>query len=166
MTLFFGDIIGMKLFKFAALLAAAALFALACDNTTGTNPNANRGANASPAISPAASPTPTTDEFARARVIYGQECSICHGEDAKGGIVKVEGKRLKVPSLTEGHALNHSNEELAKQISKGGDGMPAFKDKMSEDEINQMVRFIRQQFQGKTDNAGNANQGSMPGMKD
>jgi mono/diheme cytochrome c family protein len=32
---------------------------------------------------------------------------------------------------------------------KGGDGMPEFKDKLSPDEINLLVRFVRHEFQGK-----------------
>ncbi len=59
-----------------------------------------------------------------------------------------EGKKLKVPSLCTGHALSHPDTELVKQITKGGDGMPAFNEKLSAPEINDMVRFIRKQFQG------------------
>jgi mono/diheme cytochrome c family protein len=62
--------------------------------------------------------------------------------------VKIEGKPLKVPSLKEGHALKHTDEELAKQISKGGDGMPPFKDKLTPEQINNLVRFIHRDIQG------------------
>jgi mono/diheme cytochrome c family protein len=56
---------------------------------------------------------------------------------------------LKVPSLTEGHALKHDDADYAEQITKGGDGMPAFKDKLSPEEITTMVRFVRHEYQGK-----------------
>jgi mono/diheme cytochrome c family protein len=53
-----------------------------------------------------------------------------------------------VPSLKTGHALDHTEDQLAKQISDGGDGMPAFKDQLKPEEITGLVRLIRQDFQG------------------
>ncbi len=58
-------------------------------------------------------------------------------------------KKLKVPSLREGHATTHTDEKLAKQISNGDDEMPAFKDKMNPQEIDHLVRLVRKEFQGK-----------------
>lgn len=145
----------MKSIKLAlAATVATAIFALACNtNTTNNNQvsNANTGAGtgaASPAATVGPSPTPA-DEFARTRVIYAESCTICHGPKGDGGTVKIQNKQLKVPSLKEGHALNHNEEQLAKQISIGGDGMPAFKDRLKPEEINDLVRLIRKEFQGK-----------------
>ena len=59
-----------------------------------------------------------------------------------------DGTRLKVPSLREGHALRHPDSEFRKQIIEGGDGMPSFKVKMSSRQVDEMIRFIRQEFQG------------------
>ena len=102
-----------------------------------------------PAAIPAEKATATPDEFAVARANYAKHCSACHGDEGKGGLVKVENTKLEVPSLREGHALVHPDEEFVEQITEGGDGMPKFKDKLSSEEINAMVRFIRQEFQGK-----------------
>jgi mono/diheme cytochrome c family protein len=102
-----------------------------------------------PAASPAARATATPDEFAAARANYAKHCSACHGDEGKGGLVKVENKKLKVPSLKEGHALKDPDEKFVKQITNGGDGMPKFADKLSPEEINAMVRFVRHEFQGK-----------------
>jgi mono/diheme cytochrome c family protein len=63
--------------------------------------------------------------------------------------VKVDNTKLKVPNLTEGHALEHPDEKLVRQVTNGGDGMPKFKDKLSADEINALVHFVRVEFQGK-----------------
>ena len=60
-----------------------------------------------------------------------------------------DGTKLKVPSLREGHALKHKDEEFVKQITNGGDGMPKFGDKLSRDETIDLVRFIRKEFQRK-----------------
>ena len=61
----------------------------------------------------------------------------------------VDEKKLKVPSFSTGHALKHTDEDFVEQIVKGGDGMPKFKDKLSPEEINLLVRFVRHEFQGK-----------------
>lgn len=137
----------MKLVKLALVATCLALIALACtDANTNT---ANTGTQPTPAASPsAAAPSPTPDQLAAAREHYADNCAVCHKEDGEGGMVKIEDKRLKVPSLSKGHALSHTDAEFAKQIANGGDGMPAFKDKLKPEEINNLVAYIRKQFQG------------------
>jgi mono/diheme cytochrome c family protein len=100
-----------------------------------------------------AKPTPTAaataDAFAAARGTYAKDCQECHGVDGAGGRVKLDdGTRLRVPSLREGHALRHPNSEFVKQIMQGGDGMPAFKGKLSQAQIDDLIRFIRKEFEG------------------
>lgn len=97
---------------------------------------------------PAASPTP--DQFASVRGTYEKECRNCHGPTGQGGPVKLEdGTKLKVPSLREGRALRHDDTEYLKQITKGGDGMPEFEKKLTAEQMNDLVKMIRQEFQGK-----------------
>ena len=142
----------MRLSKLVTIIAALALFAAASSacggDSAGTNQTAGNGGT-QPTASPAATAkaTPTPDELAEAKTTYMQICANCHGEKGEGGPVKIEGKRLKVPSLLEGHGLEHDDAEFAKQIANGGDGMPAFKDRMNEQQINAMVRFIRRDIQ-------------------
>ena len=135
----------MKSIKLALVCAAIALFGFACSQntqpTTSTRPVV--------AASPAASATATPDELAAARVTYDKHCTACHGEKAEGGLVKVDNKRLKVPSLKSEHAIKHSDEDLVKKIVTGGDGMPSFKDKLKPAEIQALVHLIRKEFQGK-----------------
>ena len=131
--------------KFAATILAIASLAIAC-NTTGTLTTNQSQPSASPATATA---TATPDEFAAARSNFVKNCVPCHGEKAEGGRVEVEGRKLKVPSLKEGHALHHTDEQLVKQITDGDDEMPAFKDKLNAEEINELVRFIRKELQGK-----------------
>ena len=97
---------------------------------------------------PAASSTP--DQFASVRGTYEKECRNCHGPTGQGGPVKLEdGTKLKVPSLREGSALRHDDTEYLKQITKGGDGMPEFDKKLTADQMNDLVKMIRREFQGK-----------------
>jgi mono/diheme cytochrome c family protein len=141
----------MKLIKLAILITAAMFSVVACDNTTNSNQTAGTNTTTPPAASPTAAPNipaPTpADEFAALRPVYAEHCARCHKIDGEGGTAEVLGKKLKVPSLKRGHALNHSDAELAKKIAEGDDGMPAFKDRLDEEQINSLVRFIRKEFQ-------------------
>ena len=128
-----------RLFALFAVAAFLSVLFIAGCNQSATPPVANTKApvNATP------------DQFAATRATYDKHCKGCHGETGKGGPVKLEdGTKLKVPTLCEGHALRHTDSEFVKQITKGGDGMPAFADKLKPDEINECVRFIRHEFQG------------------
>ncbi len=92
----------------------------------------------------------TPDPFATVRVTYEKDCKECHGQNGAGGPVKLaDGTRLKVPTLREGNAVRHSDSDFEKQIKKGGDGMPAFADKLKPEEIAEMIKFLRKEFQGK-----------------
>jgi mono/diheme cytochrome c family protein len=122
------------------IMAFGLLAATACkqQSTTSSNTTAKTGASSTP------------DQFANARGYYAKNCQTCHGANGEGGPVKLEdGTRLKVPSLREGHALRHPDSDFLKQITKGGDGMPAFEKKLTADQMNELIRFIRHEFQGK-----------------
>ena len=137
----------MKLISFALTCVAIGLVAIACTETaTPTNTSSSRPAG-SPAA--AASPAASVDQFATARANYKKNCEACHGPEATGGLVKVDKKQIKVPSLKADHAIKHTDEQLTKMITNGEEEMPSFKDKMSAAEISEMVRFIRKEFQGK-----------------
>ena len=137
----------MKLIALALTCVAIALIAIACtERAAPENANAYR-ASGTPVGSP--SPTPSVDELATARANYAKNCEGCHGEAGTGGLVKVENKQIKVASLKADHAIKHTDGELAKTITAGEEEMPAFKDKLSQQEITDLVRFIRKEFQGK-----------------
>jgi mono/diheme cytochrome c family protein len=134
----------MKLGILTLAIISAVLLGSGCSKPA--NENTSNGATATPA----AKATATPDEFAFARANYAKDCVACHGKEGKGGLVKTpDGTQLKVPNLTEGHALKHTDEDFVDQITNGGHGMPKFKDKLSPDEIKALVRFVRHEFQGK-----------------
>jgi mono/diheme cytochrome c family protein len=136
----------MRFVRLALLVAATSLFAIACTKPDGATTNQPRPTVAGSPATPANAPS---DEFATARTNFKKNCAACHGEDGTGGPVKLDdGRKLNVPSLREGHALHHKDEEFVKQITNGGDGMPKFGDKLTREEIIELVRFIRKEFQG------------------
>ena len=131
------------------LCALALLMVFAMFVISGCNNSSNETVNSAPASTPTQTAAATPDEFTTARATFKKDCSVCHGEDGKGGLKTIDDKKLKVPSLIEGHALHHADEDFVKQITKGGDGMPKFGDKLTPEEINTLVRFVRHEFQGK-----------------
>jgi mono/diheme cytochrome c family protein len=141
----------MKHLKLALLISALATFALACEsiNTTVSTGNSNAANTTStPANSAATAPASAPDELASARATYKAVCARCHQENGEGGAVEFdEGGTLKVPSFKSGHGLTHTEAQFARQIAKGGDGMPAFEKRLTPEQINGLVRFIRQEIQ-------------------
>ena len=136
----------MKLISLALTCIAIALVAIACTETASPTNTSSPRTSSSPAA-PAA--TASVDEFATARANYKKNCEACHGENATGGLVKVDKKQIKVPSLKAEHALKHTDDQITKMITNGEEEMPSFKNKMSPQEISQMVRFVRKEIQGK-----------------
>lgn len=129
----------MSLLALAAVVSSA--FAISCRTEKPSNVPAN--------TSTANRATATPDQFAQTRAVFTKNCQNCHGANGEGGPVKLEdGTKLKVPSLREGHALHHPDSDFVKQINKGGDGMPAFADKLKPTEVDDLVKFIRREFQG------------------
>ncbi len=89
------------------------------------------------------------DKAVKAFAIYKTNCAECHGKRGEG----VEDKGI---SLVKGHALHHSEEDFIKQVTNGKkDEMPAFKDKLSEEEIKEVVRYVRNEIQSKADKKEN-----------
>ena len=134
----------MKLLATVLACVALSLVIIACtENAPATN-----SARPTAASSPANAASPV-DEFATARANYQKNCEGCHGETGEGGLVKVENKRIKVPSLKADHAIKHTDEQITKMITNGEEEMPSFKDEMSAAEISEMVKYVRKHFQGK-----------------
>lgn len=140
----------MKTFKIILVLSLLTIFILACSQTQNTNTNSNIAAvvnNTTANMN--ATPSATPDELASARKIYSEICVRCHKENGEGGVVDIEGGKLKVPNLKTEGKMKDPDSEFIEQIRGGGDGMPAFKDKLSEQEIKDLVKFIRKDIQGK-----------------
>jgi mono/diheme cytochrome c family protein len=140
----------MKTFKIILALSLLTIFILACSQTQNTNTNSNTAAvvnNTTANMN--ATPSATPDELASARKIYSEICVRCHKETGEGGVVEIEGSKLKVPNLKTEGKMKDPDSEFIEQIEGGGDGMPAFKDKLSEQEIKDLVKLIRKDIQGK-----------------
>jgi mono/diheme cytochrome c family protein len=138
----------MKLHKLALVAFAALPFAAACN---GTQTAQNSNAAASPAAT-TPKPAATPDELAAAAGDYSQFCIKCHKADGTGGTAELDGETIKVLSLRE-HGLKDPDAHLAKQIAEGGDDMPPFKKRLDQQRIDNLVRYVRREFHGRTTTA-------------
>ena len=132
----------MRTIRLVLFVVVTLAVGVACNQPASDGP---RNAQPSTAASPHASAA--ADEFAATRAIFNENCAKCHGEKGSGGRVEVAGREIKVPNLTGEHARKPADERLAAKISEGDDEMPAFKDKLTPQQIQDLVRFIRREFQ-------------------
>lgn len=140
----------MNLLKLAFVFAAAFLFLVACATNQTTNDNSATNAAANSAVAVNQTPAAPADELASAKKIYNESCVGCHRENGEGGIAEFNGEKVKVPSYKSKGAMAASDAKLADYIRNGEEGeMPAFKDKLNEEEITALVKLIRRDFQGK-----------------
>lgn len=153
----------MKLLKIAFICSALAVFIFACNQTPTGNNTAGSSAN-KPAANTAQTnanvfsnmpvniPTDVKqDENASGRKIYTEICANCHKEDGTGGKVTIEGKTINAENLTTDKMKNMADAKYVEYIKNGipDEGMPAFKDKLNDEQIGSVIKFIRTEFQGK-----------------
>lgn len=75
------------------------------------------------------------------REVYMQNCARCHGADGKGKTAL--GKTFKAPDLTTATLQRRSNSRLTRTIKNGRGNMPGFAKKLSIEDINALVAFVR-----------------------
>jgi mono/diheme cytochrome c family protein len=68
--------------------------------------------------------------------VFGDNCAVCHGGDGSGGI----GPRLAGGRVV---AVYPDPADQIAVVTNGRDGMPAFADTLSEDEIAAVVEYTR-----------------------
>ncbi|MEI6971154.1 MAG: cytochrome c [bacterium] len=100
-------------------------------------------------VAPALADEPVAKDL---RLFYQQNCAGCHGVD--GAALGADGKNLKGPDLTDAAWRKKTkDEDMVKTIMKGrffGLAMPAFKDKLTNDEAELLVTdVIRKAEKGK-----------------
>ena len=124
-------------------ITTIAISTLAC----GTAPT-NTSTSTTPTSKPTAASSPV-DELATGRALYEQSCAACHKEDGTGGKMTIEGRTIKPDDLTSDKMKNFSDDKIIGYIYDGveDEGMPAFKDKLAEAQIREIVSYIRRGLQ-------------------
>lgn len=105
----------------------------------------------------AAPPVPTLDpaRVAEGEVLYAEHCASCHGHNLEGAanwrVPLADGSYPPPPHDSSGHTWHHKDELLISIIQNGGNPknkplMPAFKDKLTGNEIVAILDFIKSEW--------------------
>jgi mono/diheme cytochrome c family protein len=90
---------------------------------------------------------PSEESVARGRELFQQNCIVCHGADGRG---ETEQAKNLNPAPTDFrlHVPLHTDPQFYNFIENGypGSAMPAFGDAFSEEDIWNLVNFIRETF--------------------
>ena len=72
---------------------------------------------------------------------YKSKCVICHGADGSGNTPL--GKQLQAANFRSKDVQKRTDAELQKIVHDGQANMPPFGDQLSDDEIAQVVKYVR-----------------------
>ena len=86
--------------------------------------------------------TATLSAYAQPPVatVYKANCAPCHG--AAGDANTAAGKAFKVPAFNSEAVVKQSDEDLLTVAKNGKGKMPAWHDKLSEDQLKDLISFI------------------------
>ncbi len=78
------------------------------------------------------------EPYQEGQKIYHKVCGNCHGADALG-------KNVKAPKLIDEEylAVHFSDADIKNQIINGSDKMPSMKGKVSDADIDQIIKYLR-----------------------
>lgn len=88
---------------------------------------------------------PVEGDVKRGKEVYMKECTACHG---------VNGEGITGPALGNPSALAHNTDEVIRHAIREGrqeTPMPAFKNKLSSEDIDNVTAFLRSRASGWTD---------------
>jgi len=139
----------MKILKFCAVAISALFILYGCTDNKTANVTQNTAVSNVPTN---VHPSETLNEIAMGQKLYSDNCAKCHKDGGTGGRVTIDGKEIDADNLTDKKRIALSDEKIIKVIKEGveDDGMPAFKDKLTDDQIKEIVRYVRQNLQKVT----------------
>lgn len=73
--------------------------------------------------------------------LFKSKCASCHGADGSGNTPI--GKSMKLRDLGSADVQKETDAELTAITANGKGAMPAYKDKLTADQIKQLVAFMR-----------------------
>lgn len=73
--------------------------------------------------------------------LFKGKCAMCHGADGAGKTMM--GEKLKIPDFHSADVQKKTDADLKGLIAKGKDKMPAYEGKLSKEQIDLLVGFIR-----------------------
>lgn len=88
----------------------------------------------------------------RGQTVFQQNCASCHGgnAEAQADWKEASGEAAAPPLNGSAHSWHHSLQQLKKTIQKGsiqlGGAMPAFEDKLSEQDVDSAIAFFQSKW--------------------
>ena len=73
---------------------------------------------------------------------FKSKCGMCHTPNGSGKTTL--GEKLNIRDLRSADVQKRSDAELATTISKGKNKMPAYEGKLTKEQIDQLVGFVRE----------------------
>ena len=133
----------MKIKALIVAISIGCFIGSACNQTASNTGSAN--ADKTAAATPANAATPAGANARSGTDLYTINCMTCHKDSGKGGKVTVDGRTMEPDDITTAKMKAKSDEKLFGYIHDGieDEGMPAFKDKMTKDEITAVVQHVR-----------------------
>jgi cytochrome c6 len=83
----------------------------------------------------------STYTFADGGADFKAKCAMCHGATGAGDTVM--GKNLKLKDLGSAEVQKQSDADLTTTISGGKGKMPAYKGKLTDAQISDLVKYVR-----------------------
>lgn len=83
------------------------------------------------------------EELARAKALFNEKCSRCHGEDGRGATHT--GELLDAPDFTDEKWWKETKDDdrFVHSVTNGKEAMPAFGKKLTKQEIAALVAYVR-----------------------
>jgi cytochrome c6 len=72
--------------------------------------------------------------------LYKSKCQVCHGADGKGSPA---GQKLGVKDFHSPEVQKQTDAELIEVTKQGKGKMPAYDKKLTDDQIKQLIKYIR-----------------------
>jgi mono/diheme cytochrome c family protein len=92
----------------------------------------------------ATNPTPNTpDALAAGQALYQTHCASCHGNTGKGDGPQASGLPAPATALATAHQEWSDGVFHIRMISRAKNGMPSFKDTLTEEQRWQIIRYVR-----------------------
>jgi mono/diheme cytochrome c family protein len=85
---------------------------------------------------------PLRAEDSPGATLFRSNCALCHGGDASGNTSL--GKKYKLRDLKSAEAQKATDAEWFDLISKGKKPMPAFAGRLKDDQIHQIISYLRE----------------------
>jgi cytochrome c6 len=74
--------------------------------------------------------------------VFKTKCAVCHGADGSGNTTM--GKQMKIADLRSPEVQKQTDAQLIEATTNGKGKMPAYKGKLTDEQIKQVVAHIRE----------------------